>query len=635
MALEPPRPDAEEAPPALALAGFQGLETRARHVLKVLPDNSGFVAPCGSALLVYSLKALTRPAILSGHTQPIACVALSASGRYAATGTATHLGFASEICVWDLERRERLHTFALHKTETAALAFSEDEQFLASIGGADDSRIIVWDVLNGAPIAANQIYMKPMRCVSFLGSSNTRLATAGDERIYVWTLDLTNRVISHELVNMGQLKRVYTDMVVEADPIRTSDGELAYLATQTGDVVFVNMRGHVYKGVAPGGRRPLPCPVECVATNSAGNVVAAASDGTLVLVRRDNFAIVQRARLEGHVTSLSRSRTGTFLLAATREGSVFRVDERTFEARLLLTAPTAPVAEPFFAPGLSRLFVAAGGEGCSVWDTQRLAELLRVRVPSVGCTCGAVSPDGGVLATGWTDGAIRAFGPQTGRLLFTIRGAHGAADGLAGVSCLCYAPDPARLFSGGDDGRIREWRIAASHQTLVSTVSMHTRRVTALRINRAGTELISSSRDGSCQVFELPSLRRLHELHDDTEFAQLAYSDDETQLVAVGSDHFVSWWNVVSGEQIRKLELSRAGELTACDLSPCGNFVAVGSNDTLVRIVGYDTGDVVAVGQAHSMGVLAARFSPDGRVLVSTALDGSVAVWDTAFLAGE
>jgi hypothetical protein len=52
---------------------------------------------------------------LQGHTDRVSALALSRSGRYLASGQVTHLGFAADIIVWDLEARSLLHRMQLQK----------------------------------------------------------------------------------------------------------------------------------------------------------------------------------------------------------------------------------------------------------------------------------------------------------------------------------------------------------------------------------------------------------------------------------------------------------------------------------------------------------------------------------------
>jgi WD40 repeat protein len=55
--------------------------------------------------------------------------------------------------------------------------------------------------------------------------------------------------------------------------------------------------------------------------------------------------------------------------------------------------------------------------------------------------------DGKSILSGWSDGRIRAFGPQSGKLLFTINDAHHKA-----VTALAVTSDSQRIVSGGEEG---------------------------------------------------------------------------------------------------------------------------------------------------------------------------------------
>lgn len=55
--------------------------------------------------------------------------------------------------------------------------------------------------------------------------------------------------------------------------------------------------------------------------------------------------------------------------------------------------------------------------------------------------------DGKSIISGWSDGRVRAFGPQTGKLLYTINDAHHKA-----VTALAVTPEPGRIISGGEEG---------------------------------------------------------------------------------------------------------------------------------------------------------------------------------------
>jgi WD40 repeat protein len=65
-----------------------------------------------------------------------------------------------------------------------------------------------------------------------------------------------------------------------------------------------------------------------------------------------------------------------------------------------------------FPAGYSELFATASFKDIRVWNARTCAELLRVQIPSLDCYAICFSRDGRAVLSGWSDGKIRAFGPQ-------------------------------------------------------------------------------------------------------------------------------------------------------------------------------------------------------------------------------
>jgi WD40 repeat protein len=63
--------------------------------------------------------------------------------------------------------------------------------------------------------------------------------------------------------------------------------------------------------------------------------------------------------------------------------------------------------------------------------------------------------DGKSLVSGWSDGKIRAFLPQSGKLLYVINDAHKSAK----VTSLTTSTDCSKIISGGSDGEVRFWHV--------------------------------------------------------------------------------------------------------------------------------------------------------------------------------
>ena len=80
----------------------------------------------------------------------------------------------------------------------AALSFSHDDCLLATLGGLDDNKLVVWDMSNGCIVAVLPRLPYPTACISFAGfvrdikrrdTSNYQLVSAGSSNIVFWSLD--------------------------------------------------------------------------------------------------------------------------------------------------------------------------------------------------------------------------------------------------------------------------------------------------------------------------------------------------------------------------------------------------------------------------------------------------------------
>lgn len=64
--------------------------------------------------------------------------------------------------------------------------------------------------------------------------------------------------------------------------------------------------------------------------------------------------------------------------------------------------------------------------------------------------------DGKTIISGWSDGKIRAFLPQSGKLAYVINDAHKTLE----VTAIATSVDCSKIVSGGIDGEIRLWNIS-------------------------------------------------------------------------------------------------------------------------------------------------------------------------------
>ena len=99
---------------------------------------------------------------------------------------------------------------------------------------------------------------------------------------------------------------------------------------------------------------------------------------------------------------------------------------------------------------------------------------------------------------------MRAFGPQSGKLLYVINDAHkligvgnssGGDTPKNGVTAVCCSNDCKRLLSGGADGQVRVWAVAKETQVMIASMKEHKGPVTYLAIKADDSECVSASAD--------------------------------------------------------------------------------------------------------------------------------------------
>jgi len=248
---------------------------------------------------------------------------------------------------------------------------------------------------------------------------------------------------------------------------------------------------------------------------------------------------------------------------------------------------------------------------------------LRIQVPNLECHAAEFMRDGKSLVTGWSDGKIRAFLPQSGRLMYVINDAH--KNGCTAVSC---TSDCAKIVSGGMEGEVRVWKVLRQTQVMEVSLKEHRGRVWCIRLKEDNSLAVSASSDGSCIVWDLTSKTRALCLFESTMFKNLCYHPDESQLLTTGSDRKITYWDTYDGQAIRVLEGSEEGEITTLSISQSGSHYVSGGEDRLVKLWDYEEGICKYVGVGHSGPISCAAIAPDQSFVVTVGQDAAIFIWE-------
>ncbi|XP_027423567.1 cilia- and flagella-associated protein 52 isoform X2 [Zalophus californianus] len=558
-----------------AVIGFNG------HVptgLKCHPDQEHLIYPLGCTILIQAINTQEQN-FLHGHGNNVSCVTISKSGVYIASGQVTFMGFKADIILWDYKKRELIARLSLHKGKIEALAFSPNDLYLVSLGGPDD----------------------------------------GSGTIRVWELDLQNRKIWPTECQTGPMKRIVMSITM------ADDDSFFYLGTTTGDILKMNPRTKLLADTGPA-KDKFSLGVSAIKCLKMGGLLVGSGAGLLVFCKSPSYKPIKKIQLQGGVTSITPRGEGHQFFVGTEESHIYRVNFTDFKETLIATCHFEAVQDIVFPFGTAELFATCAKKDIRVWRTLSNRELLRITVPNMTCHGIDFMRDGKSIISAWDDGRIRAFAPETGRLIYVINNAH-----RIGVTAIATTSDCKRIISGGGEGEVRVWQISCQTQKLEEALKEHKSSVSCIRVKKNNEECVTASTDGTCIIWDLIRLRRNQMILANTLFQCVCYHPEEFQIITSGTDRRVAYWEIFDGSVIRELEGSLSGSINGMDITLEGVHFVTGGNDHLVKVWDYNEGEVTHVGVGHSGNITRIRISPGNQYIISVSADGAILRWKYPF----
>jgi WD40 repeat protein len=377
----------------------------------------------------------------------------------------------------------------------------------------------------------------------------------------------------------------------------------------------------------------------CVAFSPDGHRVLVAGYNTSLWNVEDGKLLLTLTGQAGHVTAVTFSYDGHFVLTVSDDATAALWNARTGQLIRMFSGDMfsghkVGIASIAVAPNGRYVLTADDLRTARLWNVDSGLEVSYFR--RVGSDTVIFSPDSRSFLTVDLLRTVRRWDTATGNLL-------GVVELGATADLVAYSPDGRLVLFGLRNseglGLVHDEGVILDPSTLqpVRRLVGHTQEISSVAISKNGKRLLTGSADGSARIWDIATGQQTQSLQQKYPVSNVDFVPDDRYILSTSNPE-TYLWDLATGEEVRAFGVEN--ETTWCSApSPDSRFVITGSYEGVARLWNTATGRQIRAFNPHTQsdGPIApvsienVAFTPDGKfVLTGAGNDDLVRVWSVA-----
>ncbi|KAF4322159.1 hypothetical protein JM18_001102 [Phytophthora kernoviae] len=444
-----------------------------------------------------------------------------------------------EVPVYSNEERLAFR-LSEHDAGIAALAFSDDERLLCSVGSPEDGpRLYIWDVMTGNICATHQKISNIVTAVAFGGmardvkrrdTANYQFATVGHRLLVIWVLNpVTGELTQSKIEQM--LVRDYT--CVQFSP----DFETLVAGSSSGDFSVVGVKTRQLFKVVPA----CSCGVNSILYFDGGMLVGG-GDGSVLHYSHD-FVDTCHVALDSGVVGLALNAAKTEAVAGWSDGCIRSHGSDSGELAWSIDSAHTGGVTALVLSHNQRFIVSAGvGGEIRVWDVRKRDLVAHLKEHSMTVTNLALYRDDQHLISCSRDRSLLCWDLRSERRISS----H--IQRMGGINTVALSSDQRLVLSAGQEKRISYWDLRIDTPVTVIQKA-HEEEATCIAVAHNLDVFATGGNDRLVKLWDYNTSQLIMDgVGHSGNVRGLAFSPDDRQLVSVGDDGCVFVWNVYTDQ---------------------------------------------------------------------------------------